>query len=881
MRRHSTVTYHDHVAAAPDPRSAADDLEQLLAEALAQFDQGGEAALAAFVQAHPKHATALQRGIRRCRDMGLLGQTPATAAAPERLGEFRLLRRLGGGGMGVVHEAVQEGLDRRVALKVIRPELLFFEGARERFRREIDAIASLDHPAIVKVFAAGEHEGVPYFTMELLDGLDVEQVCSALRGRDPAELRGQDLRDRLQPADGTGELFAGSWWEVAVRITQQVALGLRHAHVRGIVHRDVKPSNVVVTPHGRVVVLDFGVAQMRAGSDLTRTGAAVGSPAFMSPEQRRGEATDERTDVFSLAATCWQLLALQRPFRGDGGERGVETLPVLHKQNRAVPRELELVLQKALDPQRERRYGDMAAFAADLQAVLARRPIAARPLGMGLRTLRWCQRHRTLATALGVAVGAALVMLAALFVVQRAAQDALATEQARTRASLDTSLEALNSVVVRLGNEQLRAVPQADTVAHQVLQDAATLFRGLLQQHPGDAQVQWRAARALHALAMSHERRGEVDASFATVREAIAAVGAEPTDAERDVRAHARMTLASWLVDRRDTAAAREQLDLAEAEFLRLAADPRRAAEVLRSRAEISTTRSLLFDERTQPAEVEQALRQTIALHRECAAAGRPDAKDPALSVMAVSNLGKFLQRQDRVDEARPVLEEALVMAKALPERGTWPPASVYVAEVQDALGSALQKAKDPGAETLLRDSVAARRQAVELFPSNAEFRVRLGGTLHNLGRLVYAAGERTGEALALFAEARDHQLMVLKSAPRHAIANDFLAKHLEMVGICQSVQHDGVALAATAKALGEVPNQSPLVALRAADLTLRARHWLGGSDPALLDAAMALLLVAEQRGLSAAQLPKRGFEALAEREDFAQWQERVRARGK
>jgi hypothetical protein len=121
------------MADAPNP---ATDLEDLLAEALAKFDEGGESALAAFVQAHPAHATALQRGIQRCRQMGLLGSdaAAATAAHPERLGEFRLLRRIGGGGMGVVYEAIQEPLGRRVALKIIRPELLFFEGARERCR---------------------------------------------------------------------------------------------------------------------------------------------------------------------------------------------------------------------------------------------------------------------------------------------------------------------------------------------------------------------------------------------------------------------------------------------------------------------------------------------------------------------------------------------------------------------------------------------------------------------------------------------------------------------------------------------------------------------------------------------------------------------------
>src|SRR5262245_26578256 len=145
-------------------------LEELLAAALAAFDDGGDAALQAFLLQHPGERTALLRGIERCREMGLLGTAAPARDFPERLGEFQLLRRLGGGGMGVVYEAEQTSLSRRVALKVVRPELLFFEGARERFRREIEAVARLSHPAVVRVLAWGGEEGVPLLEMGLATG---------------------------------------------------------------------------------------------------------------------------------------------------------------------------------------------------------------------------------------------------------------------------------------------------------------------------------------------------------------------------------------------------------------------------------------------------------------------------------------------------------------------------------------------------------------------------------------------------------------------------------------------------------------------------------------------------------------------------------------
>jgi serine/threonine protein kinase len=903
--------------AAPDP---AEELEDLLAEALAKFDEGGEDALAAFVAAHPQHAAGLERGIRRCREMGLLGKASTTVARahPERLGDFKLVRRIGGGGMGVVYEAVQEPLGRRVALKVIRPELLYFEGARERFRREVDAIAKLDHPAIVAVHAAGEHEGVPFFTMEMLDGVTVEQLSARLRERNPAELRGEDLRSLVATGDTTtgsasGELFGGAWWEVAVRATLQVAQGLRHAHLRGIVHRDVKPSNVIVTPHGQAVVLDFGVAQVRAARELTRSGAQPGSPAFMSPEQRRGEATDERTDVFSLAATAWQFLTLQRPFRDVDAGRPQEELPPLQRHNRAAPHELDLVLRTAMDPERDRRYGDMAQFAADLQAVLDRRPIAARPLRWSLRLLRWSQRHRATAVALAVTAIAGVVMVAVLYVVQRAAQtelrhanDSLATtnstlattnaeleraksalesEQQKTRASLDTALESLHAVLVRLGNDQLRAVPQADAVAHGVLLDAAALFRSLLAQHPDDAKVRWQGGRALQALAMSHERRGENEQGLAVMREALAVLGDEvPGDATlRNVRGHAWKTLASWLADTADRDGTRVAIERAERDFAAFADDPSPVlrADALRSRAALAASRSHMHDEATDPAAVERELRAAVELQRACIALGVPDDKDPGLLVMHLSNLGKLLQRQRRAAEARPVLEEALAAARALPERGTWPPPAIQVAEVQDALGSTLRDLQDPAADQLFRDSIAAREQAVAQFPSVLEFRVRLGGTMHNFAMLLWNRGEQyRDEALQLFERARALQQEALARSPRHVMAVQFMANHLHMLAYCNAILKRGERVLDAAEALAALPDRNATRALNAAGWYVSAWRLLGRDDSELLDAAMALLLDAEQRGLTLAMFPPKGFEVLQQRrQDFRDLLERLRAK--
>lgn len=863
---------------------SASRVEELLAEAIAAFDAGGDAALARFVASHPEHTAVLERGIRRCREMGLLGRAPAAPSFPERMDDFRLLRRIGGGGMGVVYEAEQMQFGRRVALKVIRPEMLFLEGARERFRREVDAIAKLAHPAIVPVLASGEHEGVPYFAMELLSGATLEEACAALREREPALLTGDDLRAVASggaPSSDTGEAFAGSWWQVCARFAHQVALGMRHAHLRGIVHRDLKPSNVMVTAHGQAIVLDFGVAQVGAGRDLTRSGAALGSPAFMSPEQLRGEATDERTDVYSLGATLWQMLTLQRPFADAHMQEHILQghLPSLRGRNRSVPRELELVLRTAMDRDRERRYGDMGAFANDLLAVLQRKPIAARPLGTSLRLVRWSQRHRVAATALGAALIAGTLLLGALAWQQRVANAELRAEQVRTQASLDTSLDALHSVLVRVGNERLRTVPLAEQVAHGALTDAVELYRKLLVQHPAHERVRVQGGRALHALSMSFERQGKVEDALATVREAIAVLEEDRLDrspAQIDVRAHARMSLASTLLDSKDRTAAGPDaiagaVAAAERDFVAAARDPRYAQEARRGRAQLRTTRSLLLDERTQPAEVEAALRQAVKLLREVVAAGGRDPKDVPMLVTHIANLAKFLERAQRDDDAQAAFEEALALAKALPAaEGVWPPPSLVVAEMQEGIGNLRARGQHPDAEGWLRTALETREAAVAQFPTNVTFRVQLGGTLHNFGVYLLRQEGRTEEALGWFERARECQERALARSPRHQQGQVFLRNHLRLIGTCQVRLRRAEEVVKVAMALAALEVTG--AAVGAARLYAQAHRLQGEAGDVHLDAVVALLKTAGGRGeLTTHDLEDEVFQRLHDRSEWSE----------
>jgi serine/threonine protein kinase len=365
----------------------------------------------------PAWSAEIRRRYRALCAMGFGALDRIEPQLPEQLGDFRPIERLGSGGMGVVYRAEQVSLGRQVALKLVRPELLFFPGARERFRREVDAIARLDHPGIVPVFAVGEEHGLPYFAMALVEGCTLADLLSEVSGRDPASLTGADFATALEsrgihPERGPGSIFEGSWTAGCLALVRETAEALAHAHSRGVVHRDVKPSNLAITARGRAMLLDFGLTSSAGAERLTLTGAQPGTPHYMAPEQVRGEPVDARADVYSLGVTLFELLTLRLPFEGPqlhAVRLGIlaGNAPPIRSFNRRVPRAAQLVCRVAMELDPERRYAGADLFANDLHCVAEGRPIQARPPGALLRCARWARRHPT--ASVGTVLGLALL----------------------------------------------------------------------------------------------------------------------------------------------------------------------------------------------------------------------------------------------------------------------------------------------------------------------------------------------------------------------------------------------------------------------------------------------------------------------------------------
>jgi serine/threonine protein kinase len=271
-----------------------------------------------------------------------------------RISHYRILRHLGSGGMGQVYAAEDERLHREVAIKFISPGRAADESARRRFEREAQAASALNHPNICTIFEVSEHEGQPFLVMELLDGQDLTQVCAA------------------------GPVEISSLLKWGAEITDALA----GAHARGIVHRDIKPGNVFVTSRGDAKVLDFGLAKL-GQSELTEcsetlslaataAGSVMGTVAYMSPEQARGEVLDSRTDLFSLGAVLYEMAGGKRAFEGATAAVIFNSIltasptPLSHIRG-DVPPELESIISKALQKDREARYQGAAEMKADLK----------------------------------------------------------------------------------------------------------------------------------------------------------------------------------------------------------------------------------------------------------------------------------------------------------------------------------------------------------------------------------------------------------------------------------------------------------------------------------------------------------------------------------
>jgi serine/threonine protein kinase/tetratricopeptide (TPR) repeat protein len=451
-----------------------------------------------------------------------MSESAGSSSEPiQRLGDFEIIREIGRGGMGVVYEARQVSLNRKVALKVLSGGLGLTPKAVQRFRREAEAAAKLHHTNIVPVYATGEESGTHFYAMELIDGPSLDHVIRQLKQHQSPERKrrvesqpvadapGSEVENARSPnLEVTGPYVGGStsghsltsssltsgshYFDTVARMIAEVADALEYAHQHDVIHRDIKPSNLLLSHAGRLSVNDFGLARMLEQPGMTMTGEFVGTPAYMSPEQVTAGRIplDHRTDIYSLGATLYELLTLTPPFPGQSRE--LVLAQIVQKEPKAprrvekrVPVDLETICLKCLEKDPDRRYQTAGEVAKDLRRYVNRFAISARRAGPVQRLVKWVKRHPGLAAGVSLAIVA--ILFASFFAVQswRDRQARLAGEEA-ARQKLLTAKKHLAEFLIFNGQFPEAETAIAEAEALGVEEEWSQWRRGLIAFHRGE-----------------------------------------------------------------------------------------------------------------------------------------------------------------------------------------------------------------------------------------------------------------------------------------------------------------------------------------------------------------------------------------------------------
>ncbi len=424
-----------------ESRASDDAVNEFLDAYRRDRDEGVERSLADYLARWPGHELAVADAwVAREKSRGRASGLGPTSLTQDWVGPYRTIRLIGRGGQGEVFLAEDSRLRRNVALKVLTAVGPLSDELLVRFRREAELASKLEHPHLCRVYDTGIETGIPYIAMQFVEGEPLSEKIARARDRKDAAISLPSGAD----ASSGGDVMA------IVAFVEKVARALQAAHDRGVLHRDIKPGNVMVTPDAEPVVLDFGVARdlESPAHTLTRSGELFGSPAYMAPEQlgQKKAKIDRRTDVYSLGVTLFECLTLRRPFEAPTLEAlchaiATKAPPDATAINPQIPRDLRVVLETALEKDRDHRYRRALEFAEDLARVRERRPIRARPPGVVVRFERWVQRNplttsftAAMLVVLGVGLIGALVLL-----------DRLRTEAAGKATALTTAKTALKS----------------------------------------------------------------------------------------------------------------------------------------------------------------------------------------------------------------------------------------------------------------------------------------------------------------------------------------------------------------------------------------------------------------------------------------------------
>jgi serine/threonine protein kinase/Tfp pilus assembly protein PilF len=905
----------------------ASQVVRILEDYLAELEQGGQPHPDALIARHPEHAEALRTYLEKLDLLhqaatGLRGSMPAReavpaclASPPERLGDFRIRREVGRGGMGIVYEAEQTSLGRRVALKVLPSAAALDPRQLQRFKHEAQAAAQLHHPHIVPVFGVGCDGGVHYFAMQFIDGQTLATQIEERRQR-----AGLDTTDRSAPeavtprrssaatpgsegpageasppqpalppspsghGPGHGERrpAAAEHFRTIARLGVQAAEALEHAHQLGIIHRDIKPANLLLDDHDNLWVTDFGLAQFRAGVELTQSGDLVGTLRYMSPEQalaKRG-LVDQRTDVYSLGATLYELATLEPIFAGRDREELLRQIAFEEPRpprrvNRAVPADLETILLKATAKEPAGRYATAQELADDLRRFLRHEPIQARRPTPLQRAAKFARRHQAV---LGATLAVALLGLAAstfVFWRGKTQTEALQRQTEEQRKAARDAADAMYTHLVKWLHDE----PQVDKDQKELLKKALHFHEQFAKEAGPDPESRYHAALAAHRVAEIHlwlarwppqESIQHLRGAEGPANQAIALL--ERLTAEHPDKFTYEQQLAECQMTLGQVLQATGRGGPAEQTFLRARARLDHLARVFKDspayRASLALCQhklgAALVD--AGPPRWQQAdepYRKAQALFRELVAKfpKEPDYARHLADVYAAR--GQLLNMLDQPREAEGLFREAIALLRVQAEDPRCP------ADYRHALGLAhynlgtalektvqtdplplcglpddraqlalgcygllMQAARLHAAETAYTQGRRLYENLVATSPQVARYQGYLALNLHSLAHLHHRRGD-LGRARNLAELAVRHQRAALQTSPENVTYSLSLQRHYQKLGEILVALGEYRQAARAADNLANVVSRCPIGGSEAMEILARCAP-LAARDPGL-----------------------------------------------
>jgi serine/threonine protein kinase/Flp pilus assembly protein TadD len=730
-------------------------LDSLVAQIADEFTQrqkrGEQPDIEAYAAPFPEHAAVIRNVLASLQLIRMPATGPdgmSSEPLSGYLGDFRILREVGRGGMGIVYEAEQISLGRRVALKILPFAATMDPRHLQRFQNEARAAASLEHPHIVPVYGVGCERGVHYYAMKFIDGHSLAEVIADFREKEKrvslkaAKDAKEDLNNPAsfvpshlcvspdlpqaspdqvtKPIAGLSTLRStqsSNYFRQVAELGIQTAEALEHAHSLGIVHRDIKPANLMIessplAPQGRGVggeglhlwITDFGLARTAADAGLTMTGDVLGTLRYMSPEQALAKhgLVDHRTDVYSLGVTLYELLTGTPAMKGKDREEILNAITLDEPQppralDSAIPPDLETIVLKALEKNPADRYATAPELADDLRRFLEHRPIQARRPSWGRVAAKWVRRHRGLVGSLaGVTTLSAVILVAGLIWHNAKLRDAAEHEHDLVETANHQKAEAdrkrafarraADKMYTRVVEKWLIDEPGSEALQREFLEEALRFYQELAAETDEDPGVQ-------RELANAHRRMGEIFLKLG-----------QPHKAE---------------------AALNKALAIAEA----LTAENPEQAEYEGDLAYVYFQLGRLRSQTSRLSDSENAFRRCLNIHRKQAAQSS-SAPGPEIA-KALSQLGMVLVKTSQLSEAEEIFREAR---------------RVY--------------------ERLTADS-----------PDMPEHHISLGGALNNLAVLLVRM-RKLDAARPLLEEAIAHQRTALQINPRNKEAIEFLKNH-------------------------------------------------------------------------------------------------------